>query len=237
MVKRSVGKVIGDDGVGLDFVWSGSSLGVKRSDEAGNRFQFVDLKGSKGDKGDAGNSVRFSLNDTGTSIDLWYVDSNGDRISEVYSYNAVGRQGDKGEKGDKGDAGDPATAIQLENFISFFIDDESGDLCVYYDDSLVDYSFELDEESGDLYIVYSEDSKVNLGHVKGEVGDIEDGWSDRIIELENDYTLIQTQVLGLIAKDYDSQIASLNNKINTLTSRIDELESEEAKQNNLLGVE
>lgn len=37
----------GDTGVGLDFIWEGTRLGVKREDET--EYQYIDLKGEKGD--------------------------------------------------------------------------------------------------------------------------------------------------------------------------------------------
>lgn len=41
-----------DDGVSLEYLWQGTSLGIKREDE--QEYVFVNLKGEKGDKGDAG---------------------------------------------------------------------------------------------------------------------------------------------------------------------------------------
>lgn len=39
-------------GVGLNYDWQATSLGVKREDET--QFVYTDLKGPKGDKGDIG---------------------------------------------------------------------------------------------------------------------------------------------------------------------------------------
>lgn len=41
-----------DDGVGLEYQWQNTSLGIKREDE--QNYQYVNLKGEKGDKGEAG---------------------------------------------------------------------------------------------------------------------------------------------------------------------------------------
>ena len=41
-----------DDGVGLEYQWQNTSLGIKREDE--QNYQYVNLKGDKGDKGEAG---------------------------------------------------------------------------------------------------------------------------------------------------------------------------------------
>ena len=42
----------GNIGVGLDYNWNNTQLGIKREDEA--EYQYTDLKGEKGDKGDDG---------------------------------------------------------------------------------------------------------------------------------------------------------------------------------------
>ena len=44
--------VIGLEGVGVEYQWNGTELGVKREDEVD--YQYQDLKGEKGDKGDPG---------------------------------------------------------------------------------------------------------------------------------------------------------------------------------------
>lgn len=41
-----------DDGVSLEYLWQGTSLGIKREDE--QNYVFVNLKGEKGDTGEAG---------------------------------------------------------------------------------------------------------------------------------------------------------------------------------------
>ncbi|MBL5830853.1 collagen-like protein [Bacillus sporothermodurans] len=66
----------GQDGVGLQFTWSGTSLGVKREDQ--QTYTFTDLKGAKGDKGDQG---------------------------EQGIQGVQGPKGDKGDKGDTGPQG------------------------------------------------------------------------------------------------------------------------------------
>lgn len=42
----------GDTGIGLQYNWQGTQLGIKREDE--EQYSYVDLKGPKGDKGDQG---------------------------------------------------------------------------------------------------------------------------------------------------------------------------------------
>lgn len=53
----------GVDGIGLNYEWRGTELGIKREDETD--FEFVDLKGDKGDKGSSGSG-------TG-GVDLTYI--------------------------------------------------------------------------------------------------------------------------------------------------------------------
>lgn len=47
-----------EDGMGLQFLWNGTSLGVKREDEA--EYQYVNLKGEKGEPG----AIKFEIVDT-----------------------------------------------------------------------------------------------------------------------------------------------------------------------------
>ena len=44
--------VIGLEGVGVEYQWNGTQLGIKREDEV--NYQYQDLKGEKGSKGDTG---------------------------------------------------------------------------------------------------------------------------------------------------------------------------------------
>ncbi len=78
----------GPPGVGLDYDWQNTFLGVKREDET--QYTYTDLKGPKGDKGDVG-----PKGDKGDKGDTGVQGLPGER----------GEQGPPGEKGDKGDAG------------------------------------------------------------------------------------------------------------------------------------
>ena len=48
-----------EDGMGLQYNWNNTSLGVKREDE--ENYQYVDLRGEKGEKGDC-NFATFKVN-------------------------------------------------------------------------------------------------------------------------------------------------------------------------------
>jgi len=47
-----------EDGVGLEYLWQGTSLGIKREDE--QEYVFVNLKGDKGDTGEPG-AIKFEI--------------------------------------------------------------------------------------------------------------------------------------------------------------------------------
>jgi len=86
----------GQTGVGLEFTWDGTSLGVKRED--GETYTYVDLKGA------TGVGLEFLWNGTQLGVR---------QEGGVYSYTdlvgphgAQGLQGVKGDTGDKGDKGD-----------------------------------------------------------------------------------------------------------------------------------
>lgn len=63
-----------DDGVSLEYLWQGTSLGIKREDE--QNYVFVNLKGEKGDKGEAGAIKMLIVNElpqTGANDTIYLV--------------------------------------------------------------------------------------------------------------------------------------------------------------------
>ncbi|MGL5315904.1 MAG: phage upper tail fiber protein [Peptostreptococcaceae bacterium] len=58
---------VGATGVGLDFSWLGTQLGVKKSGEP--TYSYVNLKGDKGDKGDVG---RVLNQKDGSELKIWF---------------------------------------------------------------------------------------------------------------------------------------------------------------------
>lgn len=92
----------GSDGVGLDYDWNGTSLGIKREDES--EYDYVNLKGeqgSQGETGTAGNGIS-NIQKTSTSglIDTYtitYTNSNTDTFTVTNGVN--GTNGTNGQDG------------------------------------------------------------------------------------------------------------------------------------------
>lgn len=60
-----------EDGMGLEFDWDGTSLGVKREDESS--YEYVDLKGEKGDAGAIKFAIVQELPQTGADDTIYLV--------------------------------------------------------------------------------------------------------------------------------------------------------------------
>lgn len=74
-----------DDGVSLEYLWQGTSLGIKREDE--QNYVFVNLKGEKGDTGEAGAIKMLIVNQlplTGEEGTLYFVPKADTEISDLY---------------------------------------------------------------------------------------------------------------------------------------------------------
>ena len=73
-----------DDGVDLQFMWQGTSLGIKTAEQS--EYTFVDLQGEKGDKGDSGTdgiSPVVSINKSGKSTTIQITDINGTHTATI----------------------------------------------------------------------------------------------------------------------------------------------------------
>lgn len=115
--------VPGKDGVGLDYNWEGTELGVKKENES--TFNYVNLKGDKGEKGDIGlqgpqgeqgarglqglqgprgeQGIQGMQGPDGRSIEYtWNGTQLGIRLQGETSYQYVNLKGDKGDKGEQG---------------------------------------------------------------------------------------------------------------------------------------
>lgn len=87
MASYNLGKVVGDDGVSLEYDWEGTSLGIKREDEA--EYTYVDLKGDTGATGSTGASgsdgysptVQTSKEGKTTTIEI--TDKNGTHTATI----------------------------------------------------------------------------------------------------------------------------------------------------------
>lgn len=74
-----------DDGVSLEYLWQGTSLGIKREDE--QNYVFVNLKGEKGDTGEAGAIKMLIVNQlplTGEEGTLYFVPKADTETSDLY---------------------------------------------------------------------------------------------------------------------------------------------------------
>lgn len=71
----------GQDGIGLNYNWQGTSLGIKRENE--QNYDYVNLKGSKGDTGNSGVEIS-TTQPTDPNINVWINTSDGE-TSNNYS--------------------------------------------------------------------------------------------------------------------------------------------------------
>lgn len=99
----------GVDGVGIEYTWNGTQLGVKREDET--TYQYVNLagpQGPKGDKGDQGiQGVQGIQGLNGKSLEFhWNGTQLGIRVEGQSSYQYVNLKGEKGEQGIQGIQGE-----------------------------------------------------------------------------------------------------------------------------------
>ncbi|MGL5713674.1 MAG: Gp37-like protein [Paraclostridium sp.] len=87
----------GKDGIGINYNWSGTSLGIKREDEFS--YEYTNLQGPKGEQGIQGpigpKGINGDKGDTGPQGQIGLTGPKGD----------TGTQGPQGLKGDKGDTG------------------------------------------------------------------------------------------------------------------------------------
>mgnify|MGYP000874267999 CR=1 FL=1 len=138
----------GDNGIGLEYSWNGTQLGVKREDETS--YQYVNLIGPQGEQGiqglpgTDGKSLEFrwentqlgirlegqtlyqyvdlkgAKGDQGKSIEfLWNGTSLGIRLADDTSYQYVDLIGPRGLQGQKGDKGDTGNVGSAGKSIEF----------------------------------------------------------------------------------------------------------------------
>lgn len=100
--KLGDGDFDGADGVGLQYDWSGTQLGIKREDES--TYDYTDLEG---DKGDTGDTWKPSVSESGYLT--WAKDSSGTTPTA---------RDIKGPKGDTGDISN-LTSTHIENALGF----------------------------------------------------------------------------------------------------------------------
>ena len=97
----------GNDGVGLEFTWNGTQLGVKREDEV--NYHYVNLKGEQGEQG-----IQGLVGPDGRSIEFaWNGTSLGVRLQGDSTYTYVNLKGEKGDKGEIGGTGATGKGIEF----------------------------------------------------------------------------------------------------------------------------
>lgn len=112
LLKKGEPGVPGADGVGLDYAWDGTKLGVKREDE--HSYNYTDLQGppgvdgQDGAAGPSGQTGEPGADGVGILYDWQGTALGVKRENETeYGYSDLqGPQGEQGLKGDKGDKGD-----------------------------------------------------------------------------------------------------------------------------------
>lgn len=110
-IPRSLGQ-IATKLLGLDFLWDGTKLGIKR--EGTQDYQFSDLQGPQGNKGDTGlqgiqgeQGVQGPKGDTGSGLEfIWQGTQLGVRVEGTSEYTYVDLKGPQGPQGAQGDKGD-----------------------------------------------------------------------------------------------------------------------------------
>lgn len=65
-------------------------------------------------------------------------------------------KGDKGDKGDKGSTGESGVTVPISGLFTLAVEEDTGDLYVYYADGSTPPEFEYNSETGDLYYVIPE---------------------------------------------------------------------------------
>lgn len=65
-------------------------------------------------------------------------------------------KGEKGEKGEKGATGESGVTVPISGFFTLAVEEDTGDLYVYYADGSTPPEFEYNSETGDLYYVTPE---------------------------------------------------------------------------------
>lgn len=93
----------GKDGVGLNYLWQGTELGIKREDETA--FNYIDLQGPQGEEGLQGpRGLKGEQGDTGPQGEQGIQGPKGD-TGERGLQGLPGEEGPQGPKGDTGSRG------------------------------------------------------------------------------------------------------------------------------------
>lgn len=111
----------GETGKSLEYLWNGTSLGVKREDE--EEYKFTDLKGEKGDTGEQGiqgvQGIQGEKGEPGIKGEkgdaFTFEDFTQEQLQQLKGEKGdTGEQGVQGPRGEKGDIG-PAGGVNSIN--------------------------------------------------------------------------------------------------------------------------
>ncbi|WP_291568525.1 BppU family phage baseplate upper protein [Clostridium sp. UBA2485] len=135
----------GKAGVGLEFKWDRTKLGVKREDE--QEYIYVDLQGAQGEKGERGEQ-----GEQGIQGIQGLQGIQGER----------GEKGEKGEQGERGEKGEPGTGINIKGSY-----DSLEELQQTHPVGTIGDTYIVGE---DLYL-WDGTQWLNVGRIKGEQGE------------------------------------------------------------------
>lgn len=111
----------GETGKSLEYLWNGTSLGVKREDE--EEYKFTDLKGERGDAGEQGiqgiQGIQGEKGEPGIKGEkgdaFTFADFTEEQLQELKGEKGErGEQGIQGPQGEKGDIG-PSGGVNSVN--------------------------------------------------------------------------------------------------------------------------
>ena len=170
MASYNLGKVVGDDGVSLEYDWEGTSLGIKRDDEA--EYTYVDLKGEKGDTGSTGASgsngkdgadgysPTVSTSKEGKTTTIEITDKNGTHTATIQD----GADGSNGVDG----TSPTATVSKSGNTATITITDKNGTTTASVSDGI------NGTDGRDGYIQYTAGSNITIENnvISASGGDI-----------------------------------------------------------------
>ncbi|ASN72269.1 putative tailspike protein [uncultured Caudovirales phage] len=136
----------GKAGVGLEFKWDGTKLGIKREDE--QEYIYVDLRGAQGEKGERGEQGEQGIQG----------------IQGVHGIQGErGERGEKGEQGERGEKGESGTGINIKGSY-----DTLEELQQAHPTGNIGDTYVVD---GNLYL-WDGEKWTNVGTIKGEQGPI-----------------------------------------------------------------
>lgn len=170
----------GPQGYSVQYLWSGTKLGIKREDETS--YSYVDLKGTKGDIGPKGEQgIQGLKGDIGIGLNfLWNGTKLGIKRENESVYQYVELKGTQGVKGDQGIQGKSLEFNWNGTQLGIRVEGQTN------------YTYvELKGEKGNQGIqgIQGDRGPQGVQGIKGDKGDkgdkIKHQWSGTILKLEN----------------------------------------------------